>query len=65
MWGKAKVAENLDDSFNINIIEESGDIEKDDGGNELALDRCLGVVYKAEGSVGGAVVIPGSELGVG
>ena len=65
MWGEAKVAEDLDDAFDINIIEESRDVEEDDRGDELALDHHLGVVDKAEGGVGGAMIVTGSELGVG
>jgi len=55
----------VDDSFDVNVIEESGDVEEYNGGNKVGFDSCLSMVDKTEGGVGGAVVVLRSELGVG
>jgi len=65
MGGKTQVVEYVDDAFNIDIIEESQDVEEDDGSDELALNHGLGMVYKTKCSIGCAVVVTGSELRVG
>jgi len=57
MRGESQVAEDVDDSFDVNIIEESRDVEEDDGGDEVAFNGGLGVVYKAESCIGCAVVV--------
>ena len=65
MRGKAKVVEYLGDAFDINVVEETQDIEEENGGDKVALDCSLCVVDQAKGSVCGAVVVAGSELEVG
>ena len=57
MWGESQVAENVDDLFDVDVIEESRDVEEDDRGDEVAFDSSLGVVYQAKCRVSCAMVV--------
>ena len=55
----------MNNSFDVNVIKESGDVEEYYGGDKVAFDSCLSMVDKAEGGVSGVVVVSRSKLGVG
>jgi len=57
MQGKTQVAEDVDDSFDVDVIKESGDVEKDDRCDEVALDGSLGMVYEAKRCIGCAMIV--------
>jgi len=43
----------MDNTLNINVIEEALYVEEDNRGDEPAFDSGLGIVSKAKGSISG------------
>jgi len=54
--------EDLDNAFNVDIVEESRDVKKDHGCDKLTLDSRLSLMHKAEGSIHRTVVVAGPKL---
>ena len=54
--------EDLDNVFDVDIVEESRDVKKDHRHDKLTLDSRLSLIHKAEGSVHRTVVVARPKL---
>jgi hypothetical protein len=59
---EAEEGEEVEGTFDVDIVEESRDVEEKECARSPGLYACLGVVDHAERGVNGAVVVAAAEL---
>ena len=56
--GEAKVLKNVDNTSDVDVVEETLDVKKNNGCDKATLNCSLGLVGEAQGGVHHAVVVP-------